>query len=135
MQHARAKPLSSTQVWPPAPSIAGHALPASNPRDHVALVQLACESVGSPRLDPKRVLSAGLVIRRIPRTGGVSEFQAADVGMAVDEGREWAIRLDAAAPHSWTPDADPDPTQRPQLQSGQPALESVAGGARHSLPP
>ncbi len=44
---------------------------------HVAMVQLACESVGYPRLDPKRVLSAGLVIRRVPRTGGVSELSEA----------------------------------------------------------
>ncbi len=41
---------------------------------HVAMAQLACESVGYPRLDPKRVLSAGLVIRRVPRTDGNSEL-------------------------------------------------------------
>ena len=32
---------------------------------HVAMVQIACNSLGYPRLDPKRVASAGIVIRRL----------------------------------------------------------------------
>ncbi len=41
---------------------------------HLALVQLTCESVGYPRLDPKRVISAGMVIRRVPLNNGYTNL-------------------------------------------------------------
>src|SRR5271170_1100482 len=59
-------PLSSTQLVPASPSVPGTLYQPVARVIHVALVQLACESVSYPRLDPSRVLSAGLVIRRVP---------------------------------------------------------------------
>jgi len=101
---------------------------------HVALVQLNCEVVGSPRVDPTKVLSAGLVIRRVPRINGTSQVSlpssSAWPWMKNPTGQFGWIQPPAAAqngslqlPPIWTADDDPDPTQRPQLQSGRPDLD------------
>jgi hypothetical protein len=91
---------------------------------HVALVELQCETVGFPRVDPSRVISAGLVIRRIPRTGGVSEISKPDSSawpwMKDPNGQfSWGVKS------PWTPDDDPDPVKRPQLQSGRADLDQL----------
>lgn len=118
-------PLSSTQVVPATASVPGTLYQPVARVVHVAVVELACESPGFPRLDPKRVLSAGLVIRRVPRLGGVSELgkpaHSAWPWMKDTNGRFGWV----ANPPQWTPDADPDPNERPQLQSGQPALDQL----------
>lgn len=85
---------------------------------HLALVQLACESPGYPRLDPARVLSAGLVIRQIPLAGGAPS--AAWPWMKNANGQTAWVQRDPSQA-----DDDPDPIQRPQLQSGQPALDQM----------
>jgi hypothetical protein len=101
---------------------------------HVALVQLNCNTVGSPRLDPTRVLSAGLVIRRVPRLAGVSQ-----VSMAPSSAWPWMKNAKGQftwlqppakpqngslqIPPIWSTDDDPDPAQRPKLQSGRPDLD------------
>ena len=88
---------------------------------HLALVQLACESVGYPRLDPRRVESAGLVIRRVPLSDGFNNLS----GLA----SPWT--RDSNGQFSWVfadpnhVDDDPDPARRPLLQSGQPALDQI----------
>ena len=41
---------------------------------HLALLDLTCESAGYPRLDPKRVESSGIVIRRVIRNQGVDDL-------------------------------------------------------------
>jgi hypothetical protein len=119
------KPLSSTQVVAASASVPGTLYQPVARVVHVALLELSCDSVGYPRLDPKRVLSAGLVIRRVPRTGGVSELskppEAAWPWMKDSNGQFGWMK----SPASWTPDDDPDPVQRPQLQSGQPALDQL----------
>jgi hypothetical protein len=87
----------------------------------VALVQLACDSVGYPRLDPTRVQSAGVVIRRIERKKGADLL----------DGPPWAWTRDAQGQFQWSPLGklhecdDPDPKQRPQLRSGQPELDRL----------
>jgi hypothetical protein len=119
------KPLSSAQVVAASPSVPGTLLQPVTRVVHLAMVELACESVSYPRLDPKRVLSAGLVIRRVPRTGGVSELskapEAAWPWMKNTNGQFGWMK----SPASWTPDDDPDPVRRPQLQSGQQALDQL----------
>lgn len=116
--------LSSAKTVPATASIAGTLYQPAARVVHVAVVQLACETVGAPRVDPARVVSAGLVIRRVPRTGGVTELSkpaaAAWPWMKNSNGQfAWGV----TAP--WTPDDDPEPTQRPQLRSGQPALDQL----------
>src|SRR6185436_1173103 len=80
---------------------------------NVALVEAACDTIGRPRLDPERIESAGLVIRRIasgPR--GEKQLQG------------W--RQKDRAVRGWVPfknrkdeDLDPDPVRRrPELTAG-----------------
>jgi hypothetical protein len=80
---------------------------------NVALVEAACDTIGRPRLDPERIESAGLVIRRIasgPR--GEKRLQG------------W--RQKDRAVRGWVPfknrkdeDLDPDPVRRrPELTAG-----------------
>jgi hypothetical protein len=85
---------------------------------HLGLVQLACESPGYPRLDPKRVLSAGLVIRQAPLAGGAPA--TAWPWMKNSNGQSAWVQRDPSQA-----DDDPDPTKRPLLQSGQPALDQM----------
>jgi len=89
----------------------------------LAMVDLRCDSLSYPRIDPTRILSAGLVIRRVSRTGKsgsyIQEYDKLSAWMRDPTGR-----------YAWTPlspdqeDWDPDPTQRPQLKSGQAGLDS-----------
>jgi hypothetical protein len=88
---------------------------------HLALVQLNCDTIGSPRLDPKRILSAGLVIRRVPLCDGLSNLQGLASPWLKDSTGQFSWQL-AEAAHA---DDDPDPTQRPVPQSGQPALDQM----------
>ena len=88
---------------------------------HLALLQLACESPGMPRLDPTRVDSAGLVIRRVIRNGGVDNLSAPpSAWMKSTDGQFQWVALSKLQERQ-----DPDPTRRPQLQSGQAALDTL----------
>jgi len=94
---------------------------------HVAAVQLACDSLLQPRLDPLRVESAGLVIRRLRHSadGKSSDpnppYQA---WMKTADGRfQWKTLT------SEEDCADPDPARRPALQSGQPWLDTQLAAA------
>ncbi len=96
---------------------------------HLVLVQLCCESVGFPRLDPKRVISAGLVMRRVPLNNGNSNLSG--------EPSPW-IR-NAAGQFSWIAgssshaDDDPDPAMRPLPLTGQLALDQMLGAKALSV--
>ena len=89
---------------------------------NVALLQLACQSVTFPRLDPTRVDSAGLVIRRVPR--------AADGTDQLNDPLEAWLRTPDGQ-FSWTSRSalddclDPDPARRAVVPSGQPALDEL----------
>jgi hypothetical protein len=88
----------------------------------VAMVDLSCDSLSNPPVDPKRIVSAGLVVRRVYRkkTGHktIDEFDTLSAWVHNPQGQ-----------YSWTKlsshqeNLDPDPTQRPQLKSGQAALD------------
>lgn len=87
---------------------------------HIAMMQLACDSVMQPPLDPLRVVKAGLVIRRLRRSyGGDHKTSPYQAWMKTSDGKfSWqALSEDML-------DADPDPQNRPQLQSGQAHLDS-----------
>ncbi|HVZ20628.1 MAG TPA: hypothetical protein VG871_06180 [Vicinamibacterales bacterium] len=89
----------------------------------VALVDLACDVVGEPRLSPQRVESAGLVIRRV-RVDAKSRTPRHDQTLEA-----WMQSPDGK--FGWVPmkksdeDLDPDPTRRPALYSGQPELDRL----------
>ena len=110
--------LSSTQTLPTTPNIPVTLYQPVTRVAHLALVQLCCESPGLPRLNPARVLSAGLVVRQVPLAGGPPA--AALPWMRNANGQfAWAPRDPSQA------DDDPDPTLRPQLQSGRPELDQL----------
>ena len=111
-------PLSSTTTLAIAPGSPATLFQPVARVFHLAVVQLSCESPGYPRLDPKRVISAGLVIRQAPQAGGPPA--AALPWMKNGNGQfAWVPQDPTRA------DIDPDPAQRPQLQSGQPALDRL----------
>lgn len=88
----------------------------------LAMVDLSCDTLNYPRIDPTRILSAGLVIRRVSRTGTRGTYI-----QEYDKLSAWT--RDPTGRYAWTPlspdqeDLDPDPTQRPQLKSGQAGLD------------
>ena len=110
--------LSSTQVLLSAPSLPVTLYHPVTRVVHLAMVQLSCESPGYPRVDPKRVLSAGLVIRQVPLDGGSPA--AAWAWMRNPQGQFGWVQRDVDKS-----DDDPDPTLRPQLQSGRPELDQL----------
>lgn len=91
---------------------------------NVALADLHCNSLAYPRVDPTRILSAGLVIRRVFLRAGSNGSAAWN-----DFGTHAAWMRSPSGQYSWvklSPDQeklDPDPTKRPQLSSGQPELD------------
>jgi len=70
---------------------------------HLALVEAFCDEVGEPRVDPKRVESAGLVVRRLGRDGTTVE------GWMRTENRVLGWKALGAAER----ERDPDPARRP----------------------
>jgi hypothetical protein len=91
----------------------------------LAMVDLRCDTLGFPRLDPKRIESAGLVIRRVYRVAGSTSGSYID-----DYNTLSAWMRSAAGQYSWVKLApnqeccDPEPTKRPQLKSGQAAVDN-----------
>lgn len=90
---------------------------------NVAMVEMNCDTAGEPPIDPKRIASAGIVIRRVrrtrtSRTSYIDHFDRVSAWMRSPSGT-----------YAWVPlspdqeDNDPDPTRRPQLKSGQPGLD------------
>jgi hypothetical protein len=90
---------------------------------NVAMVEMNCNTAGEPPIDPKRIVSAGIVIRRVQRNRAsdrkhIDHFDKLSAWMRNPSGK-----------YAWVPlspdreDCDPDPTKRPQLQSGQLGLD------------
>jgi hypothetical protein len=90
---------------------------------HMALMEAFCNTPGNPRLDPRKIDSAGVVIRRVPRrSDGKYDFQS-----TVREG--WMQNAQGAI--GWVPlnapqqELDPDPKRRRLLHTGQSYLDQV----------
>ncbi len=83
---------------------------------HVALIDIACDGFMNPRLDPTRVDSAGLVLRRI-NPDNPSRLQGwRNDGKTIVGWKDFSTEDDERA--------DPDLSRRPPpLHSGQPALD------------
>jgi hypothetical protein len=80
---------------------------------HLALLEIACDAPGRPRLDPRRIESAGLVVRRIGPDGALEGWRRAGRKLrgwlSFGQGEE---RL------------DPDPKKRrPARSSGHPEID------------
>ncbi len=108
---------------------------------HLALVSASCDEPGRPRVDPRRIESAGLVIRRMVRDGrGTLREQAwltDDAGVTrwgppelAPSGRT-AAGASAPTPGAQALDyADPDPAFRPTKTSGRPELDILIARLR-----
>jgi hypothetical protein len=100
---------------------------------HVVLVEAACETVGLPRVDPRRIDSAGIVIRRVQRRpAGKTREELARSRAVAGEGSEtleaWieAGRTLRAWQELTAADAiaDPDVSRRPAaLKAGHPEID------------
>jgi hypothetical protein len=101
---------------------------------NVAMVEIACQSIGFPPVDPRRVVSAGLVVRRVVRQAGANGAPAWN-----DPATQAAWMCNPVGQWSWvtlnatTEDQDPDPKQRPQLVSGQPATDAALAAMMLSI--
>ena len=101
---------------------------------HLAMVQVNCNTVMLPPVAPTRVVSAGLVIRKVHRKpGGVSK-PLDEVSLppfawmhSAQGSFDW-IRLRADQEK-----LDPDPTKRPQLQSGWADLDKRLAAMKLSV--
>jgi hypothetical protein len=93
---------------------------------NVALVEVACDVTGQPRLDPDKIDSAGLVIRRVARSGRSGPPKP---GSVVERPESWvqAGRTFRGWVRLRTPrelDGDPDPARRPaELRAGHPEID------------
>jgi hypothetical protein len=92
---------------------------------NVALIKMNCHALDMPRLDPTRVLSAGLVVRRVARRGGHHgsghwhDLQTHLAWMKNSKGQWNWVKLNPV-----TENLDPDPKQRPALRSGDAGVDS-----------
>ena len=90
---------------------------------NLALVDLSCTGLGNPRIDPTRIVSAGLVIRRVFRRAASNgttyeDYDTLSAWMRNPAGQSQWVKL-THDQECW----DPDPTKRPQLISGQADLD------------
>ncbi|MEM7154113.1 MAG: hypothetical protein AAF799_14785 [Myxococcota bacterium] len=105
---------------------------------HLALVAATCDEPTRPRLDPLKVDSAGLVIRRLARgSDGQMREQA---WLTTDDRSHWG------PPELWDPQrreershpgpglvhADPDPDRRPRWSAGRPELDALLSTMRRT---
>ena len=80
---------------------------------HLAVLEVACDTPGQPRLDPRKIDSAGLVIRRVARSGALEGWMQAGRKL-----RGWLPFAPGAQ------NADPDPSRRrPALRAGHPEID------------
>jgi hypothetical protein len=92
---------------------------------NVALIKINCHALDMPRLDPTRVMNAGLVVRRVARRAGHHgsghwhDMESHLAWMKNSKGQwNWA-KLNPA-----TENLDPDPKQRPALRSGDAGVDT-----------
>lgn len=78
---------------------------------NVVVLESACERFGFPRVDPERIESAGLVVRRVGLNGKLQGWM-----QSANKLRGWLTFGDGGQSRFWQefdPDADPDPQRRP----------------------
>lgn len=79
---------------------------------HLALFEIVCDQPGQPRLDPTKIVSAGMVIRRVNRTTFGEAWMKSEKGPV-----GWRALPSVAAGR-----LDPDPTQRHVPDQGNDAV-------------
>jgi hypothetical protein len=96
---------------------------------HMALMEAFCNTPGNPRLDPRKIDSAGVVIRRVPAKPSSNDPRklVPDFQTTVREG--WMQNAQGAigwvALNTLQQKLDPDPKRRRLLHTGQSYLDQV----------
>ena len=97
---------------------------------HLVLLEVVCDTAGSPRLDPGRIESAGLVLRRLAVDSHGTLRSNALEGWMQDAGAAGNGAKRPRAVRGWLElsggdlDGDPDPARRPpSLRSGHPDID------------
>lgn len=89
---------------------------------YVAIVEVACDTIGNPRLDPAKIESAGLVVRRIAPVSGSGFSGPQRVEAWVQSGKK--LRGWNAFNLTKEQEMDPDPALRPlKLASGNDEMD------------
>lgn len=96
---------------------------------HMALMEAFCNMPGNPRLDPRKIDSAGVVIRRVPAKPSSSDPKKLVHDFQSGLMEAWVQNAQGAI--GWIElnrlqqDLDPDPKRRRGLHSGQSYLDQV----------
>lgn len=92
---------------------------------YVALLELVCDVAGTPRLDPAKIDSAGLVIRRVRTRRDGAETEVNEGWMRGDDGSSgWFPFGERPGDSSRVfADADPDAQRRPVRSTGNAELD------------
>ncbi|RMH34160.1 MAG: hypothetical protein D6690_11180 [Nitrospirae bacterium] len=102
---------------------------------HLVVVEAHCDIPGRPRLDPQRIDSAGIVVRRIGRAPHTASFETSQRGkgsthtFTADDERLEGWMVDPDRREGWSvfhdrssEEWDPDAARRRELQTGHPVL-------------
>jgi hypothetical protein len=134
-------PLPALAAWRPATDASVNALRIYQPVHRsfaLTMMEAACERFGEPALDPDKIESAGIVVRRVARSNPKKRKK--------NDGQPDTIRVNEAWVESegtlrgWQPfvhtddaDLDPDPARRTQpFHAGQPEMKRLLSAL---LPP
>jgi len=98
---------------------------------YVALIELVCDVPGSPRLDPAKIDSAGLVIRRVSRQirGGASDVYEGWM-QSEDGAASWMALGGPLSSSRVDKDADPDAARRHRPSTGDAELDRRVAALR-----
>jgi hypothetical protein len=99
---------------------------------HIALMEAFCATPGNPRLDPAKIDSAGVVIRRVPVDKAAKpDFHSGtmEAWMQDSQGNLGWKQLNALQQ-----DLEPDANRRPMLHTGQTYLDKILDNRLNNSP-
>jgi hypothetical protein len=108
-------------------------------RFNLLLLDTHCDVFGAPRLDPRRIESAGFVVRRWIGPEAVAAMPGAAALAAPAHWQHWQQR--EGQPLGWHGfadardfDVDPEPARRPLPRSGNPVVDAELAARLHAAP-
>ncbi|WP_418320177.1 hypothetical protein [Piscinibacter sakaiensis] len=129
---------------PPLPTLAQQGAPRAlfqpiHRRFNLLLLDTHCDIFGSPRLDPRRIESAGFVVRRWIGPDAGKTMPGAEQLASPAHWQAW--QESDGEPLGWAPlrdqrgfDADPDPARRPLPRTGNAVVDAQLAARQSSSP-